>query len=134
VNIDAAASTQFGDADGLRQFNLVHRFVHEQTGAALTKKFAVPVNVYGVDDPTALGAWIAAMRSGQKGQPVPLALQDWLFLHSQIHVNTYVLLGQSITGAPDLSQVDFGDEQAFNDWMYAHQQMHDYEQQQLGLT
>jgi hypothetical protein len=133
VNIDVFANTRFGDEEGLKTFFLAHRFIHEQTGLALSQKFKVPVNTYGVSDALAQEAWIARMQS-KEGGPIPKALADWLFLHSQMHVNTYILLGQSDTAAPDLSNVDFGNPQQFDDWMSAHQQMHDFEQSQLGLN
>ena len=42
MNVDLASQTEFNDAEGLRNFLLVHRFVHNQTAAALSVKYGVP--------------------------------------------------------------------------------------------
>jgi hypothetical protein len=132
--IDLAASTGFSDQSGMRNFFLVHRFVHDQTAAALTAKFSVPQSSFGITDEIAEREWLKVMADAKPGQPVPAALQTWLKVHSDIHIATFSLLGQTPTGAPDLSTVDFGSQQEFYDWMYAHQNMHDFEQSALGLT
>jgi hypothetical protein len=132
--IDLAASAGFSDQSGMQNFFLVHRFVHDETAAALTAKYNVAQSSFGVTDQIAEREWLKLMADAKPGQPVPPALQIWLQVHNDIHVATYTLLGQTPDGAPDLSLVDFGSEQEFYDWMYDHQQIHDWEQQSLGIT
>jgi hypothetical protein len=137
MNIDLAATTGFNDPEGLRNFLLVHRFVHDQTAAALSAKFSIPVSSFGLDSQLAEDAWVQSMQAGaqgRKGARVPTSLQDWLNIHADIHNQTYTLLGQTPTVAPDLSIADFSDASSYYDWQYVHQQMHDWEYQTLGLT
>jgi hypothetical protein len=134
MNIDLAATTGFNDASGLRNFLLVHRFVHLAESQAFQAKFGVTVSTFGIDSQAAEDAWVALMREGAAGRPIPAALRDFLQVHAFIHNQSYTLLGQSATLAPDLSVVDFGDAQQYYDWMSVHQDMHDFEYQQLGLT
>jgi len=134
MNIDLSATTGFNDSEGFKNFLLVHRFVHDHTASALTAKFAVPVGTFGLDNQLAEGQILGLMRGGKPGQRIPTGLQDWLKVHADMHNQSYTLLGQSPTVAPDLSQVDFGSAEQFYDWMYVHQQMHDFEYQSLGLT
>jgi hypothetical protein len=137
MNIDLAATTGFNDRPGLQNFLLVHRFVHLETANAITAKYAVPFSTFGLDSQVAEDAWLQAMDQGAKGHKVPkipTSLQDWLNVHAYIHNQSYALLGQSPTTAPDLSVVDFSQADQFYDWMYVHQQMHDFEYQTLGLT
>jgi hypothetical protein len=134
VIIDLAASAGFADQSGMKNFFLVHRFVHDQTANALTARFNVAASSFGVTDQIAEEQWLKTMADAKPGQPAPPALQTWLKVHADIHVATYTLLGQTPTAAPDLSIVDFGSQQEFYDWMYAHQQMHDWEQASLGLS
>jgi hypothetical protein len=134
VNIDLAATTGFNDRSGFFNFMLVHRFVHEQAAAAISAKFGVPFSTFGLSSRLAEEAVAELMAQGKPGQRAPAGLQDWLKVHADIHVQSYTLLGQSPTVAPDLSQVDFGSSDQYYDWMYVHQQMHDFEYQQLGLT
>ena len=134
MNIDLAATTGFNDRQGFQNFLLVHRFVHDATAAALTRKFAIPVSSFGIAGQLAEEQMLSLMAGGQPGQPVPVGVQDWLKVHADIHNQSYTLLGQSPTVAPDLSQVDFGSAEQFYDWMYAHQEMHDWEYSQLGLS
>jgi hypothetical protein len=65
---------------------------------------------------------------------MPPALRDWLKLHADMHTQSYALIAGAGTVAPDLSVADFSRAESFNDWMFVHQSMHDFEQQQLGLT
>lgn len=134
MNIDLASTFEFGNVPALRDFLLVHRFVHDATAKALTAKYQVVASTFGISGESAENEWAALMRSQQRGQPVPAGLQVWLELHAQIHINTYALLGQNPTTAPDLSVVDFSSPEQFYDWLYVHQQMHDFEQSSLGLT
>lgn len=132
MNIDLAATTQFGDTEGLKDFFLVHRFVHELTAAALTAKYHVAVGTFAVSSSNAEQAWVKLMQDKQG--PTPPALQDWLSIHADMHNQAYALLGGPGTVAPDLSIADFSSAEQFNDWMSAHQSMHDYEYSQLGLS
>ena len=134
MNIDLAASTGFNDRQGLQNFLLMHRFVHLETANALTAKFGVPVSTFGIDSQIAEEAWLELMKKPKPGSPVPIALQDWLNVHADMHNQSYTLLGSTPTTAPDLSIADFSSAGQFYDWMYVHQQMHDFEYQQLGLT
>lgn len=133
MNIDLAAQTQFKDAQGLRNFLLVHQFVHDQTATALNARFSVPVSSFGISSIFAEDAWLSVMTEG-KGAIMPDSLKDWLKIHADIHTQSYTLLGQSPTTAPDLSVADFSQAQGFDDWMFVHQQMHDFEYSQLGLS
>jgi len=136
MNIDLAANTRFNDAEGLRDFFLVHHFVHLQTANALSAKYKVPVSTFAVESPAAQEEWIAMMREGQEGNPrqTPPALRDWLNIHADMHNQSYALLGNTPTVAPDLSIADFTKEVSFADWMSVHQSMHDFEYSSLGLT
>ena len=137
MNIDLAASTGYNDPEGLKSFLLVHRFVHLETSAKLTATFNVAATTFGLDSQIAEDAWIQSMQKGAKGEKLakqPESLRDWLKLHADMHTQTYTLLGQTPTVAPDLSLADFSSAESFFDWMYVHQQMHDFEYQQLGLT
>ena len=132
MNLDLASQLAFGDLEGLRNFLLLHRVVHDQEAAALTAKFHSPVSTFGVMDEAAEAEWARLMRS-KPGTKASLALVNWLYLHAQIHNQSYALLNGATTVAPDLSQVDFSSASQFNDWMYVHQQMHDFEQSSLGI-
>lgn len=132
--IDLSATTSFGDDSGMKNFFLVHRFIHDQTAAALTAKFNVAASSFGIFDSNADTEWLKLMKDAKAGTTPPPALRNWLQVHADIHVANYVLLGQTPTTAPDLSVVDFGDQEQFYDWMYVHQQMHDFEQASLGLS
>jgi hypothetical protein len=132
--IDLSATTSFGDDSGMKNFFLVHRFIHDQTAAALSAKFHVASSSFGIYDSLADEAWLALMKNGKAGTRPPPALAGWLKIHADIHVANYTLLGQTPTTAPDLSLVDFGDQEQFYDWMFVHSQMHDFEQSSLGLT
>jgi hypothetical protein len=132
--IDLAATTGFSDQSGMRNFFLVHRFVHHQTAAALTAKYHVAASSFGITDENSEKEWLALMQKAKPGQMPGMALRNWLTVHNAIHVANYVLLGQTPTGAPDLSQVDFGSQDQFFSWMYDHQLVHDFEQSSLGLT
>ena len=136
MNIDISAQAEFNDSDGIRSFLLVHRFVHDETAAALTAKFGLPVSSFGLDSQVAEDAWVHSMREGAQRRKLqqPASLQDWLNIHAYIHNQTYTLLAGQGTVAPDLSLVDFSDAEQYYDWMEVHQAMHDYEYQQLGLT
>jgi hypothetical protein len=133
VNIDLASTINFGDIPGLRNFWIVHTLIHNAEATAITQKYSQPFSSFGIDSAGAEDAWTQLTQAGKPGQPVPPVLRDWLANHAQIHTNTYSLLGQSPTEAPDLSQVDFSSPDQFYDWFYVHQQMHDFEQQQLGI-
>jgi hypothetical protein len=136
VNLDLQAQTTFNDASGLRDFLLVHRFVHMETANAITAKYGVPFSTFGLDSQIAEDAWIQAMQAGAQGRkvPQPSSLQDWLNVHADIHNQSYTLIAGQGTVAPDLSVVDFADAEQFYDWMEVHQAMHDFEYQQLNLT
>lgn len=133
MNIDLASQLAFGDIDGLRNFFLLHRLVHDAEATAFTAKYHVSFSTFAVDSAAAVEAWSRLMKS-EKGTKAPQSLIDWLFLHAQIHTQAYSLLAGSPTTAPDLSQVDFSSPEQFNDWMYVHQQMHDFEQSSLGIS
>lgn len=133
MNIDLASTLAFGDIDGFRNFFLLHRIVHDEEATAFTAQFNVAFSTFGVQDSSAEEAWSKLMKS-KPGTKPPQSLIDWLYLHSQIHIQAYDLLGGTPTTAPDLSQVDFSSPDQFYDWMYVHQQMHDFEQQSLGIT
>jgi hypothetical protein len=134
VIIDLSATTSFADESGINNFFLVHRFIHDQTATALTQRFGVSASSFGVFDTSAQAEWIDLMKKKEPGTRPPQALAVWLKVHSDIHIATYGLLGQTPTTAPDLSIVDFGSEEQYYDWMYVHQQMHDFEQASLGLS
>ena len=133
MNLDFSSQLAFGDIEGLRNFLLLHRLVHDQEAAALTAKFQTPVSTFGVMDEAAEADWTRLMKS-EPGTKASRALVNWLYLHAQIHDQSYALLNGATTVAPDLSQVDFSTPSQFNDWMFVHQQMHDFEQSSLGLS
>jgi len=134
MNIDLASTTGFGDAIGMRNFFLVHQFVHASEANALSAKFNIPVTTFGLSDQQAEEQWIKLMANNDPKAATPTALTNWLQSHAQLHTNTYDLLGQGANAAPDLSVVNFAVAEEFYDWMIAHQEMHDFEQQQLGIS
>jgi hypothetical protein len=133
MNMDLASTINFGDIPGLRNFWIVHSFVHLAEATAFTQKYHVPFSSALIDSASAEDAWTKLAQSQKPGQPCPPVLRDWLQNHAQNHINAYTLLGQSPTDAPDLSQVDFSSPDQFYDWLYTHQQMHDFEQTSLGI-
>jgi len=133
MNIDLFASAEFKDEQAIRAFILAHEFVHLETANALTAKYGVTVSTFGLESPFAEEEWIKSMNS-DPGSGTPAALRDWLNFHAYMHTQTYSLLGQNPTVAPDLSVVDFSSEEQFYDWMYVHMEMHDFEYSSLGLT
>jgi hypothetical protein len=131
MNLDLFANFEHGDAQGLAQFMMAHRFIHNQESEALTAQFGASISTFGLTSAAAEQEWIDLMQNG-KGPST--ALQDWLKFHADMHVKAYTLLGQSATAAPDLSEVNFASEDQFYEWMLAHQSAHDFEQNSLGLT
>lgn len=137
MNIDIFAATPYNDAQGLKSFFLAHRFIHDAEAGAISAKFNIPFSTFGVSSSAAEAAWESVMQQGARGERVhemPASLRDWLQLHAQIHTSSYTLIGGQGTVAPDLSVADFSQAQGFDDWMFVHQSMHDFEQQQLGIT
>jgi len=131
MNLDLSSTFQFGDARALSFFMFDHRFVHEQTAAALSAKTGQSISTFGVSSPAAEAEWAYAMETGERGGQ---ALADWLHFHADIHNSTYQFINGTGTFPPDLSQADFTRPQTFYDWIYVHQQIHDYEQAVLGIT
>jgi hypothetical protein len=132
MNLDLSSSFIFGDVVGLQTFFLDHRVVHEATASAVTTKYKVSASTLGLSSEAAQEAWARLM--AEREGPIPDALHDWLLFHAQIHNQTFALIGGTGFVAPDISIADFSQPGHFYDWMSVHQQMHDYEQQQLGLS
>jgi hypothetical protein len=133
MNIDLDSQFQFGDAAGLKMFMLTHKFVHDQIALFAQAKYGSSFSGYGLMSPFAEAAWEELMK-GERTENIPPALQDWLQLHAILHDEEYALIvGVSSIGQPDLSLVNFSDQQQFYDWMYVHQQLHDIEQGILGF-
>lgn len=134
MNLDINTQFTFGDAEGLRNFMLAHRFVHRQTADALTAQFSVAASSFGLTSAPAEEAWVSLMRDKEASDEARVALADWLKFHADMHTQAYTLLSRTTTAAPDLSNVDFASEEQFYEWMLAHQEMHEFEQSSLGLT
>jgi hypothetical protein len=64
----------------------------------------------------------------------PRVNQQWLQDHWVQHQNEFLLLGLGIDNLPDLSVVDFNDEEQYLDWMQQHASVHDYVNSVLGIT
>lgn len=133
MTLDFVSQMPFGNTLALRDFMLVHRFVHDAESKALTEKYGVVAGTFGLGSGSAEAAWAELMQGGEK-KPTPAALSDWLQYHADMHNQAYSLLGSSAGVAPDLSVVDFSSAEQFYDWMQAHQEMHDFEQSALGIT
>jgi hypothetical protein len=135
MNIDLDSQIQYGDTEGLRQFFLTHRFVHAQTALAISQQFSIALPSIGLASGAAEDAWselMTARINGESRQPTQ-PLLDWLNLHAQLHQHEYSAVSPSLI-APDLSTVNFNNEEQFNEWMQAHQQMHDAVSQSLGIN
>ena len=136
MNIDLDAQFPYGDAGGLRNFLLTHRFVHNQIQDALQAQFGVSFSTFPLTSSSAEDEWARSMQAGKRGEKAQpsQSLNDWLALHANLHSGEYATLLGTGTIAPDLSTVDFSKADQFNDWMYVHQTMHDFENLSLGLT
>ena len=132
MNIDIDSQFPFGDAVGLRQFLLVHRFVHQSYQDALQAQYGQSFSTFGLNSQSAEQDWIESMEKRRRGSET-LSLSDWLSLHASLHAAEYAVIGGTGNVPPDLSTVDFADPQQFADWMNTHQIMHDYTNQQLGI-
>lgn len=130
MNIDLQSQIEFGDVDGLRDFFLVHRFVHEAYGVTIAAKGGPATPTAAVGSDVGLDAWSVAML-GEVEQQGP-GLVDWLQLHQELHQAEYSALGFGLL--PDLRDVDMTNEQQFYDWMYGHQQIHDLVGGALGIV
>ena len=135
MNIQAQSQIEFGDEDGMHDFFFVHRLVHIQVDGAITRAgLGVPPNAT-IDSERALQGWLQQMRKGRNPDAdvepgAAYALTDWLQLHDNLHQSEYAAL--NLGEAPDLSVVDFSQENQFYDWMYAHSAIHDTLNQATG--
>ncbi len=132
MNLDISSTFGFGNVEALRVFWLDHIMAHNQEADALSATFGGSFSTGGLDSQIALDAWERLMT--ERPGTIPESMRLWLAWHAVIHNQSYAALASTGTVAPDLSQVDFGQPLQFYDWMYVHQQMHDFEQQQLGIT
>lgn len=134
MNLNVVATMEFNDAPAIRDFFLVHRFVHQGEAEAITAKYNVPFSTVALGSGAAEEAWVERMAAGQDAGPIPNSLRDWLNLHADMHTQAYALIGSTPTTAPDLAVVDFARAEQFYDWMFVHQEMHDFEQASLGVS
>lgn len=134
MNLDLSSLFPFGDQVGLTGFMLDHRFVHDQTSQALATATGRTFTTFGLTSPAAEEEWLVRMQTEEETPSV--ALTDWLFLHSQIHVATMAAIGGPGVGIQpeDLAFADFSKPEQFYGWIFAHQLIHDYEAQALGLS
>lgn len=133
MNIDYYGIFNFGDEEALKSFVLAHRFTHEAESQAIAAQFGGSINTYDVGSLQIIEPWIAMMRGAIQGMPEELG--DWLDLHNANHIAMEAFLPASNLGiSADLSRTDFSDPEQMQEWLFAHQQMHQYEQQQLGIT
>ena len=114
MNLDIAADNPFGDADGFTDFLGQHELVHRQINEFMLKKGLIP----------------ASYNLGSNPEDNP----SWLLDHYQLHLNEFALLGLGADALPDISVVNFKDEEQYSDWMYVHAQIHDQVNQALGIT
>lgn len=132
MNIDFYGLFNYGDEDGVKIFALAHQLTHDAESAAFAAQ-GIQVGDYEVGSQEVVQPWINAMRNPEEPQDPGLWL--WLQMHNQAHQQMLANLpiAQSIGGV-DLSMVDFRDPDQMYQWLTMHQQIHDYEQQQLGIS
>ena len=133
MNLDLQSQMAYGDREGLADFLLVHRLVHQQVDAVIAQAQRGIMPSATINSSAAEQVWGALMDpdaeiSVQDAQ----VMQDWLQVHANLHQAEYTAL--NLGYAPDLSQVDFGDEAQFYVWMYAHAAIHDTLDQATGTT
>lgn len=130
VMLSVASGMAFGDAMGLREFSLAHRFAHAANAQAIVAQFGVAVAGFDMGDERVISEW-ALLMGGQIEAPTQ-GMRDWLALHSLVHEDEYKALGFGI--ATNLIDVNFADRGQFDDWMQAHQQSHDQVSSALGIA
>jgi len=112
--IDIASDTAFGDDAGFEDFLSVNELAHNNISYLLIGKGFSVQNLPLVENP-------------KKNQ-------NWLQDHYMMHQQEFALLGLNVQNLPDLSVVDFNNQEQYSQWMQDHAAVHDYINQVLGLT
>ena len=111
MNLTPAADAPFGDEDAFNDFLGQHEVAHNTIAAYLIRKGKV------------MGMYPLAQS--------PIGNTDWLLDHNQMHQQIAQMTGLIV---PDLSEVDFQNEQEYSDWMLDHAQIHEQINQTLGIN
>jgi hypothetical protein len=114
MNLDIASDNPFGDADAFNDFLGQHEIAHQQINEFMQRKGLDPQSFPLCGNP--------------ETDP------NWLSDHYQLHINEFLLLNLGEDNLPDISVVNFKDQEQYSDWMYTHSQIHDYVNQVLGIT
>ena len=76
------------------------------------------------------------LTQGKGIQSLPISdvgsdMNQWLQVHQNLHQQEFTSMGLGV--APDMTAVDFNNEQAYYDWMDFHAQIHAYVGSVLGV-
>ena len=110
TTLSLSADAPFDDKEAFLEFIGLNEIAH-QTIARFLQKFGIPISRVPLSES-------------------PLSNSDWLLDHWTLHIAEGRALGISV---PDLSAVDFSDEQQYLDWMRSHAALHEAENLALGI-
>ena len=110
TTLSLSADAPFDDEESFLEFIGLNEIAH-QTIARFLQKFGIPISR------------VPLLAS-------PLSNSDWLLDHWALHQAEGRALGIPV---PDLSAVDFSDEQQYLDWMRSHAALHEAENLALGI-
>jgi len=110
----------FGNREALFIWMFEHAMIHHRYAANLFLRYGVQPPLFDLVDQLAAQDWASAMSERTGMTP---ALHEWLLAHTRLHQAESVPL--NLATPPDLTTVDFRDEQQFYDWMDDHQALHD---------
>lgn len=119
----------FANREALFVWALEHAMTHQRYASKLATKFGIQPPLFDLIDLRTMADWAQAMEQRDKGQ-MTSAMHSWLLAHTRLHQAEAAPL--NLASPPDLTTVDFRDEQQFYDWMDDHQALHDA--QDLVLT
>jgi hypothetical protein len=112
--IDIASDTTFGDEDGFQDFLSTNELAHNNISYLLIGKGFSVENLPLVENPKNNSNW----------------LQD----HYTMHQQEFQFLGLNQDNLPDLSVVDFNNQEQYSQWMQDHASVHDFINQVLRIT
>ena len=110
TTISIFADAPFDDKEAFLEFIGLNEIAH-QTIARFLQKFGIPISRIPLSES-------------------PLSNSNWLLDHWTLHESEGRALGIPV---PDLSAVDFNDEQQYLDWMRSHAALHEAENLALGI-
>ena len=111
MNLTPSADAPFGNEEAFNDFLGNHEVAHN-TIALYLQRAGKNMAVYPLSQS-------------------PIENSDWLLDHNQMHQQIAQLSGLIV---PDLSEVNFKNEEEFSDWMLAHAQVHEQINQTLGIN